>query len=258
MLKILFKYFSKMELVLSQNLTVYQYSTLLLFIFLLSYILKDKYFLSKYRTFIGYSLCLDRIFLCIVCVILFYDRLQNEYTCTFYHDCFKGNNDTLLSDNYWFILKGTVCPSPYELVLSFQERYPLNGRTIMEDVPCGGSTGAIICPDSPYDCCYLSIHCDSSIKNNLDYSHYLDSPSNPEIVTYFGSINTHFTQTNVNGTNCPQYDDLILDFLRVEKEMCDFYFIFMIFFYILSFITQLCCFPSDTKKQKHVRLRGSA
>lgn len=215
------------------------YSGCLMIATIISYLIKDIYLKDKYLKIIHLSLCIDRIFVIIIVCVMMYDTSREVSTCEFFHDCYQGENDTLLAESYSYTVKEPECPSsPYPLVYSFSDRHS-NGNTETAHVPWAGSAGATICPDSPYDCCYLSTYCDSIMKlGGWHYTSYLHRPSGPQFL-HFGSMNTHITQKDENGTNCPQLDDIIIDYLHMKEDESFFYCTFMIVCYLFACITQI-------------------
>ena len=55
-------------------------------------------------------------------------------------------------------------------------------------------------------------------------------------------MNTYITQKDENGTDCPQYDDLIIDYLHKKEDESFSYCKGMIICYLCSSITQLCIY----------------
>ena len=128
------------------------YSGCLMIATIISYLIKDIYLKDKYLKIIHLSLCIDRIFVIIIVCVMMYDTSREVSTCEFFHDCYQGENDTLSAESYSYTVKEPECPSsPYPLIKSFSDRHS-NGNTEMRHVPWGGSSGAMVCTDSPYDC----------------------------------------------------------------------------------------------------------
>ena len=126
----------------------------------------------------------------------------------------------------------------------------------MSDTPWSGYSMATVCTDSPYGCCYLSVDCDSKMKSNKHwtYSIYSRGPH----IKHFASMNTYITQKDENGTNCPQLDDLILDYLHKEEDESFSYCKAMVICYLCSSITQLCIYKNSKRfREKDVSVSYS-
>ena len=251
------------------------YSAIFYFLILVIYLVKSYTLEEKYPRFIKYSLFIDKIYILIGVCVFVYELQKTDFntTCDFFHDCYEGANDTLHAESYWFKINSPTCPHITEMVDSFSERHS-NGPTEIAPVPWGGAGGATICPESDYDCCYLSTHCDSTMKRmdtlseHWTYTSYLRRPPRTIEWLHFASVNTYITQRDENGTNCPDYEDIILDYLHKERESGLNYFMYMLYLYVLSTITSICyynkCMKKDVKHQyggleeDSSRLRGSA
>jgi len=72
---------------------------------------------------------------------------------------------------------------------------------------------------------------------------------------YFASMNTYITQKDENGTDCPQYDDLIIDYLHKEEDESFYYCKAMIICYLCSSITQLCIYKTSKHFRENVEKR---
>ena len=228
------------------------YSAIFCLLTIVIYLVKAYTFEEKYPRFIRYSSCIDQIYILIGLCIFVYEGQKTDYntTCEFFHDCFEGVNDTLYADSYWFKINSPTCPHVSEMVDSFSERHS-NGPTEIAQVPWGGSSGATVCPESEYDCCYLSTHCDSTMKqpSHWSYSSYLRRPPRTIEWLHFSSVNTYITQRDENGTNCPQYEDIILDYLHKDRESNLHSFLFMIYLYVISTITSICYYKKCMEKK---------
>ena len=226
------------------------YSSCLMVATIISYLTKHIYLKDKYPKIINLSLCIDRIFIIILSCVGMYDLSQEVSTCEFFHDCYQGENDSLSAESYTYKVKEPECPSsPLPLIYSFSDRHS-NGNTEMRHVPWGGSSGAMVCTDSPYDCCYLSTQCDSLMKlGGWHYTSYLHRPTETQS-PHFSSMNTYITQKDENGTNCPQLDDLIIDYLHMKEDESFFYCTFMIVCYLFACITQIYFYKKVTYYHK--------
>ena len=68
-------------------------------------------------------------------------------------------------------------------------------------------------------------------------------------------MNTYITQKDENGTDCPQYDDLIIDYLHKEEDESLSYCKGMIICYLCSSITQFCIYKNSKRFRENVEKR---
>ena len=60
-------------------------------------------------------------------------------------------------------------------------------------------------------------------------------------------MNTYITQKDENGTDCPQYDDLIIDYLHKGEDESFSYCKSMIICYLCSSFTQFCIYKNSKR-----------
>ena len=230
------------------------YSALLACATILIYLIKEKYLRGKYRGLMH----VDPIYIFIYCCFFLYDMSKDVSTCEFFHDCYEGANDALLSHSYSYEVKESECPSnPGPLIDSFSDRHN-NGKVELKHTLWADGGLASVCIDSPYGCCYISTHCDSMMKSHIRevyYSDFLKRTTGPHSL-HFSSMNTYITQMDVNGTDCPQLDDLILDYLHKEEEQSLSFFQIMIGSYLISSIVQLLIICSRKKQRPQTQYSG--
>ena len=213
---------------------------ILLIILLFSF--KKYYLIKHYPLFSVCSMHIDRFMIfcySIYFIYLLYTSSSNN--CEYFYDCYEGSNNTLLSNSYSIDIN-RECPTLSIFVDLYSDSHR-NGRNIPPLNPPDSST----CPDSPYDCCYFPTHCDSCIRGDLSghytYSKYLRGPENifaDGIHPHFGSVNTKITQMDAEGTNCPELNDLLINYLIDKRRNTIFNFIWMIIVYLIIIVIIYC------------------
>ena len=227
------------------NLDYTFYSGCLMLSVIVIFMIKNDFLMKKYPKIIQFSVFIDQIFIFIFACVMLYDLSLDTSTCEFFHDCYEGENDALLAESYTYEVKGSECP-PHAgpLIDSFSDRHS-NSHLEMRKTNWSGYGMSTVCTDSPYGCCYLPVDCDSKMKSNRHW--YYSIYSRGSHSKYFASMNTYITQKDENGTDCPQYDDLIIDYLHKEEDESFSYCKAMIICYLCSSITQLCIYKTSKR-----------
>ena len=237
----------------SINLDHTFYSGCLMLFVIVIYLIKCDFLMKKYPKIIQFSVFIDQIFIFIFACVMLYGLSLDTSTCEFFHDCYEGENDSLLAESYTYEVKGSECPRHAgPLIDSFSDRHS-NSHLEMRKTPWSGFGLSTVCNDSPYGCGYLSVDCDSKMKSNTTwhYSTYSRGPHSK----YFSSMNTYITQKDENGTDCPQYDDLIIDYLHKKDDESYTYCKGMVICYLCSSITQFCIYKTS-KRFRENNVRG--
>ena len=238
------------------NLDYTFYSGCLMIFVIVIYLIKNDFLMKKYPKIIHFSVFIDQIFIFIFACVMLYDLSLDTSTCEFFHDCYEGENDSLLAESYTYEVKESECP-PHAgpLIDSFHDRHS-NSHLEVRDTPWSGYSMATVCTDSPNGCCYLSVDCDSKMKSNKHWTYSIYSRGSH--IKHFASMNTYITQKDENGTNCPQLDDLILDYLHKEEDESFSYCKAMVICYLCSSITQLCIYKNSKRfREKDVSVSYS-
>jgi len=84
------------------------------------------------------------------------------------------------------------------------------------------------------------------LSGHYTYSEYLRGPENvfaDGIHPHFGTVPTHITQMDAQGTNCPQLYDVMINYLKVEKGNTIFNFIMNVIGYFFVMLVIYCTFP---------------
>ena len=234
------------------------YSGCLMGLIIIIFLIKKKYLLGKYRK----SMVVDSLYIFIFACIFIYDSSRDVSTCDFFYGCYPGENDSLLANSYTYTVKGSECPRNLgPLIRSFSNRHS-NGNLELRHVSWANNGLANICTDSPYGCCYISTYCDTMVKlgGDFHYSRYISNIQTGPNSLHFSSINTLITQMDVNGTNCPQLDDIILDYLHKKREQNSFYCWVMVVCYLIPCIIQLCMYKKypnfNERREKYNGING--
>ena len=211
------------------------------------------------KDFLKKSLCFDKFYISIVSflfIYFLYDSNRGETTtCEYFHNCHGGRNDTLFAESYWFETKGS-CPSDSELTDSFFERHQ-NGRVEMRYLPWLGYIGSA-CVDIPYGCFYISTLCDTLMgRQGSSYSEFQRGEDFRRENIHFSEINTKITKKDEIGSNCPQYNTLIMDYLIRSRGEDILFAIILIVDYIIINIALYIYIYKNGKDREYGQLDGA-
>tara|TARA_B100001094_G_scaffold42744_1_gene37535 strand:+ start:1288 stop:2067 length:780 start_codon:yes stop_codon:yes gene_type:complete len=219
-------YCKKEEIIVHNLFSISALSCILMAIFAVSSFVKEKCLKKKYPKFFKITLCIDFLFFIIILLIYIYDRNKRYIVCEEFHNCHGGENNTLFAESYLFSTKDSSCMGLSPLIDSFSVR----------------NNGDELCENTPYGCCYISSQCDSCMKDTTPwtYTEYINFQNTyrERGIEHFSSINTNIVMDDKNGTNCPQMKDVIIDYLTLEKESNNNYFIIVYFIYVIVNVIQ--------------------
>ena len=162
-------------------------------------------------------------FLFLLFCMMIYTFTEYE-TCTIPRWCEEGENNTLISSNYYYEM--TECPKYYSWL-------PGDYETIL------GFGSFTQCESSKYGCCKLeTTRCADFAEDNLSYSSYLYSEENN-----IGQWRVFIPKINEEGTNCPTIEQIIYSVSSHSQQ--DYNHVFSLGFcvYFINMIFILICIP---------------